>query len=44
MTPHNIDEMAYVADKMNPPKTGERFISLWDFEMALQKRRPLRAA
>jgi galactonate dehydratase len=34
--PDNIDEMAYVADKINIPiATGERFTSLWDFQMLL---------
>ena len=38
VTPDNIDEMAYVADKINIPiATGERFTSLWDFEMALSR-------
>jgi galactonate dehydratase len=38
ITPDNIDEMAYVASKINIPiATGERFNSLWDFEMALRR-------
>jgi len=38
VTPDNIDEMAYVASKINIPiATGERFNSLWDFEMALRR-------
>ena len=40
ITPDNFDEMAYVADKVNIPiATGERYTSLWEFEMALS---PLR--
>jgi len=36
VTPDNLDEMAYVAKKINVPiATGERFNSLWDFEMLL---------
>jgi galactonate dehydratase len=38
VTPDNFDEMAYVADKINIPiATGERFSSLWEFEMALSR-------
>ncbi|MBI4306124.1 MAG: mandelate racemase/muconate lactonizing enzyme family protein, partial [Chloroflexi bacterium] len=38
VTPDNIDEMAYVASKINIPiATGERFNTLWDFEMALRR-------
>lgn len=38
VTPDNIDEMAYVASKINIPiATGERFNSLWDFDMALRR-------
>ncbi len=38
VTPDNFDEMAYVADKISIPiATGERFTSLWEFEMALSK-------
>ena len=36
VTPDNFDEMAYVAEKINIPiATGERFTSLWEFQMAL---------
>lgn len=36
--PDNIDEMAYVADKVNVPiATGERFTSLWEFQMLLAR-------
>jgi galactonate dehydratase len=36
--PDNIDEMAYVAGKINIPiATGERFTSLWDFQMLLAR-------
>lgn len=36
--PDNIDEMAYVASKINPPiATGERFTSIWDFQMLLAR-------
>jgi galactonate dehydratase len=36
--PDNFDEMAYVADKINIPiATGERYTSLWEFEMALSR-------
>jgi galactonate dehydratase len=36
--PDNFDEMAYVADKINIPiATGERYTSLWEFEMALAR-------
>ncbi len=38
VTPDNFDEMAYVADKINIPiATGERYTSLWEFEMALAR-------
>ena len=38
VTPDNFDEMAYVADKINIPiATGERFMSIWEFEMALSR-------
>jgi len=38
VTPDNFDEMAYVADKINVPiATGERFTTLWEFEMHLQR-------
>tara|TARA_Y100001960_G_scaffold327087_1_gene412690 strand:- start:3854 stop:4996 length:1143 start_codon:yes stop_codon:yes gene_type:complete len=38
VTPDNFDEMAYVADKINIPiATGERFTSIWEFEMALSR-------
>ena len=38
ITPDNFDEMAYVAEKINIPiATGERFTSLWEFEMLLQR-------
>jgi galactonate dehydratase len=38
VTPDNFDEMAYVADKINIPiATGERFSSIWEFEMALSR-------
>jgi galactonate dehydratase len=36
--PDNFDEMAYVADKIHVPiATGERYTSLWEFEMALAR-------
>jgi galactonate dehydratase len=36
--PDNFDEMAYVADKINVPiATGERYTTLWEFEMALAR-------
>lgn len=36
--PDNIDEMGYVASKINAPiATGERFTSMWDFQMALAR-------
>lgn len=36
--PHNFDEMAYVAQKVNIPiATGERFTSIWEFEMLLRR-------
>ncbi len=38
VTPDNFDEMAYVADKINIPiATGERFTTLWEFEMHLRR-------
>ena len=38
VTPDNFDEMAYVADKINIPiATGERYTSLWEFQMALSR-------
>ena len=38
VTPDNFDEMEYVAQKINIPiATGERFTSLWEFQMALQR-------
>ena len=38
VTPDNFDEMQYVADKIAIPiATGERFSSLWEFEMALSR-------
>ena len=36
--PDNVDEMAYVASKINIPiATGERFTSLWEFQMLLAR-------
>jgi galactonate dehydratase len=36
--PDNFDEMAYVASKINIPiATGERFTSLWEFQMLLAR-------
>jgi galactonate dehydratase len=36
--PDNLDEMAYVASKIRVPiATGERFTSLWDFQMLLAR-------
>ncbi|WP_203920218.1 mandelate racemase/muconate lactonizing enzyme family protein [Rugosimonospora africana] len=36
--PDNVDEMAYVASKINIPiATGERYTSLWDFQMLLTR-------
>lgn len=36
--PDNIDEMAYVASKINPPiATGERYTSMWEFQMLLAR-------
>jgi galactonate dehydratase len=36
--PDNIDEMAYVASKVAVPiATGERFTSIWDFQMLLAR-------
>jgi galactonate dehydratase len=38
ITPDNFDEMAYVAGKINIPiATGERFSSIWEFQMALSR-------
>jgi galactonate dehydratase len=38
VTPDNLDEMAYVASKINIPiATGERYSSLWEFDMALRR-------
>ncbi len=38
VTPDNFDEMAYVSDNISIPiATGERFSSLWEFEMALSR-------
>ena len=38
VTPHNFDEMVYVANKVNIPiATGERFTSVWEFEMLLRR-------
>ena len=38
ITPDNLDEMAYVASKINIPiATGERYSSLWEFDMALRR-------
>jgi len=38
VTPDNFDEMAYVADKINIPiATGERFLSIWEFEQLLAR-------
>jgi galactonate dehydratase len=37
--PDNLDEMGYVASKINIPiATGERFTSLWEFQMLLARR------
>jgi galactonate dehydratase len=36
--PDNVDEMAYVASKINIPiATGERFTSIWDYQMLLAR-------
>ena len=36
--PDNFDEMEYVANKISIPiATGERFTSLWEFQMALKR-------
>ena len=36
--PDNIDEMAYVASKINIPiATGERYTSIWEFQMLLSR-------
>jgi galactonate dehydratase len=38
VTPDNFDEMEYVASKINIPiATGERYTSIWEFEMALSR-------
>ncbi|MEX0762061.1 MAG: galactonate dehydratase [Dehalococcoidia bacterium] len=38
VTPDNVDEMEYVADKINIPiATGERYTTMWEFEMALRR-------
>ncbi len=38
VTPDNFDEMAYVASKITIPiATGERFTSMWEFEMLLHR-------
>jgi galactonate dehydratase len=38
VTPDNIDEMEYVASKIAIPiATGERYTTLWEFEMALAR-------
>ena len=38
VTPDNLDEMAYVASKINIPiATGERYSSLWEFDMCLRR-------
>lgn len=37
-TPDNLDEMAYIADKITIPlATGERMTSLWEFQMLLAR-------
>lgn len=37
-TPDNLDEMAYIADKISIPiATGERMTSLWEFQMLLAR-------
>ncbi|WGF90757.1 mandelate racemase/muconate lactonizing enzyme family protein [Marinivivus vitaminiproducens] len=37
-TPDNLDEMAYIADKIPiPVATGERMTSLWEFQMLLSR-------
>ncbi len=37
--PDNVDEMAYVAEKVDAPiATGERFTSIWDFQMLLNRK------
>jgi galactonate dehydratase len=37
-TPDNLDEMAYIADKIAIPlATGERMTSLWEFQMLLAR-------
>jgi galactonate dehydratase len=38
VTPHNFDEMEYVAGKVNVPiATGERLTSIWEFAMLLRR-------
>jgi galactonate dehydratase len=38
VTPDNLDEMAYVADKIGIPiATGERMTTLWEFQMLLAR-------
>ena len=38
VTPDNFDEMAYVARHVNVPiATGERLLSIWEFEMMLRR-------
>ena len=38
VTPDNLDEMAYVADKISIPiATGERMTSVWEFQMLLAR-------
>ncbi|MDL2397980.1 mandelate racemase/muconate lactonizing enzyme family protein [Rhizobium mayense] len=38
VTPDNLDEMSYVADKIGIPiATGERMTSLWEFQMLLAR-------
>jgi galactonate dehydratase len=38
VTPDNFDEMAYVAENIAIPiATGERFTTIWEFEMLLQR-------
>ncbi len=37
-TPDNLDEMAYIADKISIPlATGERMTSIWEFQMLLAR-------
>jgi galactonate dehydratase len=38
VTPHNFDEMSYVASKVAVPiATGERMTSLWEFQMLVRR-------